>query len=60
MPKSRHRKNQKKKSRSRTQNIKNKQEAFRKKMEQEFLAKMEQLRNQQTEIKEIGDKPTTT
>ena len=60
MPKSRHRKNQKKKSKVRSQNVKNQQQAFKKRMEKEFLEKMEELRNQQTEIEEVGDKPVTT
>ena len=60
MPKSRHRKNQKKKSRVRSQNVKNQQQAFKKRMEKEFLEKMEELRTQQTEIEEVGDNPVTT
>ena len=56
MPKSRHRKTQKKKSKVRSQNIKNQKEAFRKKMESEFLKKMEEFQNTQMEINEVEDK----
>ena len=43
MPKSRHRKNQKKKSRARSENVKNKQMAFQKQMKEEFMKKLEEM-----------------
>lgn len=56
MPKSRHRKNQKKKSRARSENVKNKQIAFQKHMKEEFMKKLEEARAQQPGIEEV---PTT-
>lgn len=53
MPKSRHRKNQKKKSRARSENVKNKQMAFQKQMKEEFMKKLEEVKAQQTEIEEV-------
>jgi len=53
MPKSRHRKNQKKKSRSRSENVKNKQMAFQKQMKEEFMKKLEEAKAQQTGIEEV-------
>ena len=57
MPKSRHRKNQKKKSRARSENVKNKQMAFQKQMKEEFMKKLEEMRENQPSIEEV---PTTT
>ena len=53
MPKSRHRKNQKKKSRARTEKVLSQQKAFQKKMEVEFMKKMEEAQNKNTEIHDI-------
>ena len=53
MPKSRHRKNQKKKSRARSENVKNKQMAFQKQMKEEFMKKLEEPKTQQTGIEEV-------
>lgn len=53
MPKSRHRKNQKKKSRARSENVKNKQMAFQKQMKEEFMKKLEESKSQQTGIEEV-------
>ena len=53
MPKSRHRKNQKKKSRARSENVKNKQMAFQKQMKEEFMKKLEEAKSQQTGIEEV-------
>ncbi len=52
MAKSRHRKNQKQKSKARTQRIKSEQAHFQKKMESEFMKEMEKLRDRQLEIEE--------
>jgi len=53
MPKSRHRKNQKKKSRARSENVKNKQMAFKKKMQEEFMKKLEEMRENQPSVEEV-------
>jgi hypothetical protein len=58
MPKSKHRKNQKQKSRSRTQRIKGEQVHIQKKMEEEFLKGMETLRDRQLEIEEKKESDT--
>ena len=52
MPKSKHRKNQKQKSRARSERIKSEQSHQQKKMETEFLKEMEKLRDRQLEIEE--------
>ena len=54
MPKSRHRKNQKKKSRARTEKVLSQQKSFQKKMEVEFMKKMEEAQNKNTEIHEVS------
>jgi hypothetical protein len=61
MPKSRHRKNQKKKSRARTEKVVSQQKAFQKKMEEEFMKKMEKAQNKDAEIQEVStdDIPNT-
>lgn len=61
MPKSRHRKNQKKKSRARTEKVVSQQKAFQKKMEEEFMKKMEEVQNKDAEIQEVStdDIPNT-
>jgi hypothetical protein len=56
MPKSRHRKDQKKKSKARTQQVKSKQLAFQKKMQQEWENKIEELKNKETDIVESNPK----
>jgi len=53
MPKSRHRKNQKKKSRNRTERVNHQQKAFQKKMEEEFMKKMEEMQDKDLEIQEV-------
>jgi len=56
MPKSRHRKDQKKKSKARSQQVKSKQLAFQKKMQQEWENKLEELKNKKTDIVESNPK----
>ena len=58
MPKSRHRKNQKKKSRARTEKVLSQQKAFQKKMEVEFMKKMEEAQSKNAEIHEVTDGDT--
>tara|TARA_R110000751_G_scaffold298481_1_gene408508 strand:+ start:364 stop:540 length:177 start_codon:yes stop_codon:yes gene_type:complete len=58
MPKSKHRKNQKQKSRVRSERIKSEQAHAQKKMEQEFLKEMEKLRDRQLEIEEKKESDT--
>ncbi len=53
MPTSKHRKNQKKKSRARTERVKSKQAAFKKKMQEEFMKEFEELKNKKLDIKEV-------
>ena len=53
MPTSKHRKNQKKKSRHRTEKVKHQQIAFKKKMEKEFMKKMEEMQDRDLEIQEV-------
>ena len=53
MPKSRHRKNQKKKSKARTEKIKAQQQAMRKDMEKRFAAYMEEMKNRSMNIEEV-------
>ena len=55
MPKSRHRKNQKKKSKARTEKIKAQQQAMRKDMEKRFAAYMEEMKNRCMNIEEVDD-----
>mgnify|MGYP001265648423 CR=1 FL=1 len=55
MPKSRHRKNQKKKSKARTEKIKAQQQAMRKDMEKRFAAYMEEMKNRSMNIEEVDD-----
>ena len=59
MPKSRHRKTQKKKSRARSENVKNKQMAFQKQMKEEFMKKLEEAKGQQTGIEEVPTSMST-
>ena len=53
MPKSKHRKNQKQKSRARTERIKGEQRRVQKLFQEEFMKEMEKLRNRQMEIEEV-------
>jgi len=53
MPKSKHRKNQKQKSRARTQRIKSEQRRAQKMMQEEFMKELEKLRDRQLEIEEV-------
>ena len=53
MPKSRQRKNQKKKSKARTQQVKSRQIALQKKMQEEFMKQMEEIKNKKTDIEEV-------
>ena len=55
MPKRRHRKNQKKKSKARTEKIKAQQQAMRKDMEKRFAAYMEEMKNRSMNIEEVDD-----
>lgn len=59
MPKSKHRKNQKQKSRARTQRIKSEQNYVKKKFNEYMMQEMENLKNRQLEIEEVSDKNTT-
>lgn len=53
MPKSKHRKNQKEKSRLRTQRIKSEQKHVQKKFNEYFLQELEKLKNRDLEISEV-------
>jgi hypothetical protein len=57
MPKSRHRKNQKKKSKARTAKINAQQTAFKKQMDLKFKQYLEDLENKRMDIEEVKDKP---
>jgi hypothetical protein len=52
MPKSKHRKNQKEKSRARTQRIKTEQNFVQKKFNEYFIQEMEKLKNRDLKIVE--------
>lgn len=52
MPKSKHRKNQKEKSRARTQRIKAEQRKYQKAFQEEFLKEIQTLRDRQLDIEE--------
>ena len=54
MPKSKHRKNQKQKSKARTERIKSEQNRLQKLFQEEFMNEIEKLRNRQMEIEEVG------
>jgi hypothetical protein len=58
MPKSRHRKNQKKKSRARTEKVQAHQRDLRKKMEEEFEKEMEKAKNKKFGIEEVDSSNT--
>jgi predicted membrane protein len=53
MPKSKHRKNQKQKSRARTERIKVEQRRAQKMFQEEFIKEMEKIRDRQMEIEEV-------
>ena len=59
MPKSRHRKDQKKKSKARSQRVKSKQLAFQKKMEEKFMKEMEEIKNKKVGIEEVDTQKLT-
>ena len=50
MPKSKHRKNQKQKSRARTKRIKEQQTLMEKKFKDEFMKQMEEFKNKELKI----------
>ncbi len=52
MPKSKHRKNQKEKSKARTQRIKAEQQKYQKAFQEEFLKEIQTLRDRQLSIEE--------
>jgi hypothetical protein len=56
MPTSKHRKNQKKKSKARTERVKSQQAAFNKKMQEEFMKEIEELKKKKLDIKEVESK----
>jgi hypothetical protein len=53
MPKSKHRKNQKQKSRARTERIKSEQKFVQKKFNEYFTQELEKLKNRDLEIAEV-------
>ena len=59
MPKSKHRKNQKQKSRARTERIKGEQRSAQKMFQEEFMKEMEKIRDRQMEIEEVEVKDKT-
>tara|TARA_Y100000589_G_C27197339_1_gene647545 strand:+ start:2495 stop:2689 length:195 start_codon:yes stop_codon:yes gene_type:complete len=60
MPKSKHRKNQKQKSKARTERLKTQKRSMEKKMQEQFMKYMEDMKNRQMEIEEVGDINTFT
>ena len=57
MPKSKHRKNQKQKSKARTAKITAQQTAFKKQMDIKFKEYLKELENKKMDIEEVKDKP---
>ncbi len=53
MPKSKHRKNQKQKSKARTERLNAQKRTFNKKMEEEFKKYMEDIQNKEMSIEEV-------
>jgi len=53
MPKSKHRKNQKQKSKARTERLNAQKRSFNKKMEMEFKKYMEEMENKDMSIEEV-------
>ena len=60
MPKSKHRKKQKQKSRARTERIKDERISMEKKMQDQFMKYMEDMKKREMEIEEVGDVSTFT
>jgi len=60
MPKSKHRKNQKQKSRARTERLTTQRKSMEKKMQEQFMKYMEDMKNREMEIEEVGDVSTFT
>jgi hypothetical protein len=60
MPKSKHRKKQKQKSRARTERIKVEKRSMEKKMQDQFMKYMEDMKKREMEIEEVGDVSTFT
>tara|TARA_R110000824_G_scaffold212354_2_gene398538 strand:- start:672 stop:890 length:219 start_codon:yes stop_codon:yes gene_type:complete len=58
MPKSRHRKNQKKKSRARSEKVQSAQRVLRQKMQDEFEKEMEKAKNKKFGIEEVDSSNT--
>lgn len=55
MPKSKHRKNQKQKSKARTQRIKSEQSRAQKLFQEEFMKEIEKIKDRELEIEEVVD-----
>ena len=53
MPKSKHRKNQKEKSKIRTQRIKSEQNKYQKAFQEEFLKEMQSIKDRELGIEEV-------
>tara|TARA_B100000963_G_scaffold50171_1_gene38325 strand:+ start:330 stop:524 length:195 start_codon:yes stop_codon:yes gene_type:complete len=60
MPKSKHRKNQKQKSKARTERLKIQKRSMEKKIQEQFMKYMEDMKNREMEIEEVGDISTFT
>ena len=58
MPKSKHRKKQKQKSRARTERINTQRKAMEKRIQEQFMKYMEEMKNREMEIEEVGDVST--
>lgn len=56
MPKSKHRKNQKEKSKARTERIKMEQRRFQKMFQEEFINEMKKLKERDIEIAEVTER----
>lgn len=57
MPKSKHRKNQKKKARARTERLNAQKRAFNKQMQEQFQKYMEEMQNREMTIEEVTPEP---
>ena len=55
MPKSKHRKNQKQKSRARTERLNAQKRSFNKKMQEEFKKYMEEMENKKSDTEESDE-----
>jgi len=60
MPKSKHRKNQKKKSKARTERLNAQKRAFNKQMQERFQKYMEEMKNKEMTIEEVTPKEENT